>query len=163
MDMGRLLARRGDVREGERLFREALRILQPLEDRGTLCESERSLAQLLVQRGKLEEAERLALEARKTVGPQDESSRATTRMALGLVRAAQARDEEAEKLLREALAIAVETDFTYVRFEVLNALAAFLRDRGRTDEAEPLEREAAAWSGIVWGQPEQAPPLDAVR
>ncbi len=161
--LGWLAWRAGDLEHADKLFRESIRILKPLEDRGTLCESERSLAQLLVQRGKLEEAERVALEARKTVGPQDESSRATTRIALGVVRAAQGRDDEAEKLLREALAIAVDTDFNFVRFEVLTALAAFLRERGRPQEAEPLEREAGEWSGFFWGQPESAPPIDAVR
>jgi class 3 adenylate cyclase/tetratricopeptide (TPR) repeat protein len=148
--------RRGHLDRAEKRFRESIRILKPLEDRGTLCESQRSLAQLLVQRGKLEEAERVAHEARKTVGPQDQSSRATTRMVLGLVRAAQGRDEEAEKLLREALAIAADSGFNYVRYEVLRALAGFLRERGRDGEAEPLEEEAAEWSPLIWGQPELA-------
>ena len=148
--------RRGDVDVADRLFRESIRILKPLEDRGTLCESERSLTQLLVQRGKLEEAERVALEARKTVGPNDESSRATTRMALGLVRAAQRRDDEAEELLREALDIALATDFSYVRYEVLQALAAFLRERDRVSEAEAFEQQASQWRGLVWGQPQLA-------
>ena len=114
--------RRGDLAAAEQLFRESIRILKPLEDRGTLCESQRSLAQVLVEQGKLEEAERYALEARKTVGPHDMHSRATTRMALGLVRAAQGRDEEAEALLREALDILDGTD--------LPALSAFEPARG---------------------------------
>ena len=95
--------RRGDLAAAERRFRDAIRILKPLEDRGTLCESQRGLAQVLVQRGKIDEAESYALESRETVGPHDNVSRSTTRMALGLVRAAQGRDEEAEALLREAL------------------------------------------------------------
>ena len=161
--LGWLAWRTGDLDRADKLFRESIRILKPLEDRGTLCESERSLAQLLVQRGKLEEAERVAHEAHKTVGPQDASSRATTRMALGLVRAAQGRDEEAEAHLREALAIATATDFNFVRREVLMALARFLRERSRADEAEPLERDAAVWGDIVWGQPEPHAQADAVR
>jgi class 3 adenylate cyclase/tetratricopeptide (TPR) repeat protein len=148
--------RRGRLDEADKRFRESIRILKPLEDRGTLCESQRSLAQLLLQRGKVEEAERVALEARKTVGPQDVSSRATTRMALALVRAAQGRDDEAEKLLREALEIAAESGFNYVRYEVLRALAAFLRERGRDVEADALEAETQPWRGVVWGQPELA-------
>ena len=89
-------AARGDLAAAERRFREAIRILKPLEDRGTLCESQRGLAQLLLAARQVDEAERFALEARETVGPHDNVSRATTRMALGLVRAAQGRDEEAE-------------------------------------------------------------------
>ena len=87
----------GDLGLAERRFREAIRILTPMEDRGALCESQRALAQLLVERGEIEEAERWALEARKTVGPHDMASQASTRMALGIVRAAQGRDEEAER------------------------------------------------------------------
>ena len=40
--------RRGDLPAAERRFRDAIRILKPLEDRGTLCESQRGLAQILV-------------------------------------------------------------------------------------------------------------------
>ena len=46
----------------ERL-REAIRLLKPLEDRGTLVESQRILAQVLLGQHRLEEAERLALDA----------------------------------------------------------------------------------------------------
>jgi class 3 adenylate cyclase/tetratricopeptide (TPR) repeat protein len=134
----------GALPAAERLFREAIRILKPLEDRGTLCESQRGLAQVLVALGRIEEAERFALESRKTVGPHDQSSRATTRMALGLVRAAQGRNEEAEELLREALELVSETDFNVVRVELLEALVGFLRDRGRASEAAAFEAELAA-------------------
>ncbi len=136
----------GDAVGAERRFRDAIRILQPVEDRGTLCESQRALAQVLLENGKTDEAERYALEARMTVGQHDHSSRATTRMALGLVRAAQGRDEEAETLLREALAVIVDTDLLHVRCEVLTALADFLRDRGRDEEAALLRGELAGYT-----------------
>ena len=141
---------RGDLGRAEKLFRESIRILKPLEDRGALCESQRGLAQLLVAQGKLDEAERLALESRKTVGPHDETSRATTRMALGLVRAAQGRNEEAEQLLTEALAIVEQTDFNGTKIEVATALANFLRDRGREDEAVDVERRVAHLGPLAW-------------
>jgi ATP/maltotriose-dependent transcriptional regulator MalT len=143
---------RGDLARAEKLFRESIRILKPLEDRGALCESQRSLAQLLVAQGKLDEAERLALEARKTVGPHDETSRATTRMALALVRAAQGRDEEAEHLLTEALEIVERTDFNSVKIEVATALANFLRDRGREDEALEVERRVSHLGPLAWSK-----------
>jgi Flp pilus assembly protein TadD len=72
------------------------------------------------------------------------SSRATTRMALGIVRAAQGRDEEAEALLREALEIIQATQLTASTLEVLETLAGFLRERGRVDEADVYAEEAAA-------------------
>ena len=143
---------RGDEARAEKRFRESIRVLKPLEDRGALCESQRGLAQLLLALGRVEEAERLALESRKTVGPYDQSSRATTRMALGLVRAAQGRDEEAERLLREALELIQPTDFEGTKLEVAGALAAFLESRGRDDEAAELEPLLAAHGSIAWAE-----------
>jgi class 3 adenylate cyclase/tetratricopeptide (TPR) repeat protein len=138
-----IAARKQDLSRAERLFRESIRILKPLEDRGTLCESQRGLAEVLVAQRRLEEAERVALESRKTVGPNDNSSRATTRIALALVRLAQGRVDEAEGLTREALDIVAPTGFLGTRVEVLRALARFLRARGRTDEAADYEAQLA--------------------
>jgi class 3 adenylate cyclase/tetratricopeptide (TPR) repeat protein len=141
--------RRGDLHAADRRFRDAIRILKPLEDRGTLCESQRGLAQILVVLKKIDEAERYALEARETVGPHDTISRATTRMALGIIRAAQGRDEEAETLLREAVAVVDGKDLLLIRRELLTALAAFLRERGRVDEAEEYEAELAGYDAAL--------------
>ena len=135
--------RKGDAAGAEKLLREAIRILKPLGDRGTLVESQRQLAQVLLGKGKIEEAERFALESRETVGPGDMSSRATTRVALGLVRAAQGRDEEAEGLFREALDILAETEFRDYCVEPLETLAQFLRERGRGDEAVDFDERLA--------------------
>ena len=130
---------KGDTKRAEKLFRESVRVLTPLEDRATLCESQRSLAQLLIELGKLAEAERFALAARETVGPQDMTSVSTTTMALGLVRGAQGRDEEAEQLLREAYELIAPTEHRRHKVEALEALAQFLRARGREDEATEVE------------------------
>ena len=141
---------KGEPARAEKLLRESIRVLAPLEDRATLCESQRSLAQLLVEQGKLDEAERLALEARHTVGPQDLTSLATTAMALGIVRAAQGRDEEAEELLREAHKTVAETDHKRSQLETLFQLHKFLRQRGRLDEAQELgTSEALAEVGFT--------------
>jgi class 3 adenylate cyclase/tetratricopeptide (TPR) repeat protein len=129
----------GDLTRSERIFRESIRLLATLEDRATLCESQRSLAELLLAEGRVDEAERFALAARETVGPHDVTSLATTAMSLGLVRAAQGRDEEAEELLREAYDTISTTLHRSGQRETLEALAQFLRDRGRDDEAAELE------------------------
>jgi len=137
--LGLVRWRKGDHAGAEQVLREAIRMLKPLEDRGTLVETQRTLAQVLLEQGKVDEAERYALESRQTVGPRDMHSRATTRVALGLVRAAQGQDEEAEALLREAFEILDATDYRRYRIEPLEALATFLRERGRAAEAAPYE------------------------
>ena len=138
--LGRLAQRERDYESAERYFREALKLLKAMRDRGFLCEVQRMLAQVLVAQRRLEEAERLALEARETVGREDRVSQITTSMALGIVRAAQGRDEEAERLLRGAVDAIAATPFRSSEPEVLRELIAFLRERGRDEEAGPYER-----------------------
>jgi hypothetical protein len=89
------------------------------------------------------EAERFALEARETVGPQDALSQITTTFALGVVRAAQGRDGEAEQLLVSALERAQSGPFRLIEREALERYARFLRERGRDDEAAPLDERLA--------------------
>jgi len=60
-------------------------------------------------------------------------------MALGLVRAAQGRDADAEKLMRDAIDIVAEVDYRYIERECIAALASYLRSKGRDDEAQPFE------------------------
>ena len=115
-----------------------VRLLKPIEDRGTLCESQRLLAQVLIMQGKLDEAERFALEAQETVGPQDATSLATTSLALAELRAAQDRDDEADELYTEALAQIKSTDFKRTELEILESYVPFLRDR-RPADATPYE------------------------
>ncbi|MDQ2983720.1 MAG: AAA family ATPase [Actinomycetota bacterium] len=142
--LARVAAKKGDSKRAERLYRESIAVLKPLEDRGMLCEAQRGLAQVLLDRGDVDQAEHYALKARETVGPQDVSSRSSTALALGLVRAAQGRDEEADALLRESLALLDPTEGMKLCFEPLRARAQFLRERGRDDEAVEFEERLAA-------------------
>ncbi|MGZ8687298.1 MAG: tetratricopeptide repeat protein, partial [Gaiellaceae bacterium] len=142
--LGRVAWKRGDLSLAEERLRQAIRMLTPLQDRGTLVESQRMLAQVRLEQGRMEEAERLALQARETVGAHDVTSDATTRLALGVVRAAQGRDDEAEELLRDAVAILRDTGFRRYEVEPLAELAAFLRARGRAQEAVGVDQELAA-------------------
>ncbi len=133
--LGEVSSRRGDVRQAERLARESIRVLKPLEDRGTLCESQRLLAEVLVDQERLAEAERVALEAVETTGPHDVSSQASTRFALAKVRVAQGRDGEAEALMRDGLDRIAGTGYRSLEVWATSTLDAFLRERGRPDEA----------------------------
>ena len=142
--LGTLALNRGQLEEADEHLREAMKILKKAGDRAYLCEVQRSLAEVKLEEGKLEEAARLALEARETVGPQDMVSQITTQFTLGLVRAAQGKDVEAEQLLRDALARAEESPFRLIEREALERLVKFLRERGRDSEAEPYEDRIAS-------------------
>jgi tetratricopeptide (TPR) repeat protein len=137
--LGSLAWKRGDLEEAEESFRESIRILKKLGDRPYLCESQRALAELLVINGKVDEAERFALEARETVGPQDAMSQITTTFSLAVVRAAQGRDAEAEELFQSALGRVEDSPFRLIERETLERYVRFLNERGREDEAAPLE------------------------
>ncbi len=136
--LGILALMRDEPARAEQLFRKSVKLLKSIEDRATLCESQRLLAQALIRQGKLDEAEGFALEARETVGPQDATSLATTAMALAELRAAQGRDDEADELYTEALAQVEATDFRRTELEVLESYVPFLRDR-RPAAATPYE------------------------
>src|SRR5581483_1162875 len=94
----------------------------------------------------LDEAERLALEARETVGPDDRVSLSTTRLALGVVRAAQHRDDEAEALMLEAVEGFALYEVRALEHWALRYLAEFLRSRGRDDDAVVYEERRAGLS-----------------
>ena len=78
------------------------------------------------------------------MGPHDQISRATTRLALGLVRGAQGRDEEADALFVEAMEIVRATENLNVRVDMARKVARYLREHGRDAEADAYEDEADA-------------------
>jgi ATP/maltotriose-dependent transcriptional regulator MalT len=115
-----------------------------MRERGTLCESQRYLAQLLLAQGRVDEAEKFALAARETVSAEDTVSRATTRIALAQVRAVQGRHEEAETLFAEALEIVSDSEHCRILLDVLPPYADFLRALSRPEEAAALDERLAA-------------------
>jgi class 3 adenylate cyclase/tetratricopeptide (TPR) repeat protein len=133
----------GHPEKAEKLLRESIRLLAPMRERGTLCESQRYLAQLLLEQGRVDEAEKFALAARDIVSPEDTVSRATTRVALAQVRAAQGRDDEAEALFAEALEIVSEGEHCRILLDIVPPYSEFLRARGRAAEAAELDARLA--------------------
>jgi len=147
--LGWMARLRGDLKRAEKLLREAMRITLTRGDRGVLPDFQAELATTLADAGKVDEAERLAAEARANSLPGDPGCLVAATTALGAVRAAQARDEEAEELYRSALAQARESDWPVLEIEPLERLTAFLRERGRADEAADYERRAAELAAPV--------------
>jgi tetratricopeptide (TPR) repeat protein len=130
----------GLAEQSEKEFREAARVFQANEELSRLSEAHRALAEALLVTGRLEEADRFATLARSEVSAQDLTSQSSTMTTLGLVRAAQGSDEEAEALLREALGFLDGTDYRLLQAEARVGLARFLRARDRVDEAAEVER-----------------------
>jgi class 3 adenylate cyclase/tetratricopeptide (TPR) repeat protein len=141
--LGLLAWETGNPAKAEKLFRESIRLLAPMRERGTLCESQRYLAQLLLDEGRIDEAEKYALAARETVSAEDIVSRATTRIALAQVRAAQGRNAEAETLFSEALEIVSGAEHCRILLDVLPPYAEFLRGLDREAEAVELDARLA--------------------
>jgi hypothetical protein len=100
---------------------------------------------------KIDEAERHALAANALVSPHDLTSRSASLTTLALVRVAQGRHDEAERLLREAIALLEGTGFRLLEIAPLAALAEFLRSRDRGSEAVEIEAQLPvpipAWLG----------------
>jgi hypothetical protein len=84
-----------------------------------------------------------------TVGDDDLSSRATTTMTLGLVRAAQGREADAEELLLEALALVEHTGFRGLEAWITTRLEEFLREHGRDEDAARYRERLAELSPAV--------------
>jgi tetratricopeptide (TPR) repeat protein len=104
--------------------------------RGRIPESEQLLALCLLARGDVAGAALHAERAVEVVATDDWASVASTRSALGRVREAQGRFEEAERLLTDAVAVIERTDYVGTYWEYQSALANFLLRRGRVAEGQ---------------------------
>jgi class 3 adenylate cyclase/tetratricopeptide (TPR) repeat protein len=127
-NLGQVLFLRGDAAQAEKTLRDAVRRLRTTHEQGFLTEAERQLAEVLVVQGKLGEAERLVNEAQRRVGPGDAWTRASLLHALGVVRAAQGRTDEAETAFEDALAIIEPTMYANLTDSVRASLESL---RGR--------------------------------
>jgi tetratricopeptide (TPR) repeat protein len=141
--VGATLQALGDLEGAERMLRDSVRILSGAKDRAHGCEAQRLLAELLVEQGELAEAERFALAARETVGADDRYSVSTTKLALGRVRAAQGRDDEAEMLLQDAADELRSYGLASAERDAQRALGQFFRALGRDSEAAAAEERLA--------------------
>jgi tetratricopeptide (TPR) repeat protein len=143
LNLGWVARQQGDLKRSEKLFREALRITSARGDHGLVPDYQAALATTLADLGKVDEGERLALEARANAVPEDTSCQIFALTALGAIRAAQGRDNEAEELLRSAISLAEGSDYKLFELHPLERLADVLRGRGREDEAAVYEARMA--------------------
>jgi class 3 adenylate cyclase/tetratricopeptide (TPR) repeat protein len=139
----------GDLARARGYFERQASLLEGISHGGRLPEAYRSLAEVALARGDIGGAEEHALRAREIVEPDDWATVASTAATLGRVRAAQARDEEAEALLREGVAIIERTQFRIGAIELYQALAEFLLARGREEGEHWYEMARDAGDGIL--------------
>ena len=132
--------RAGDLEKAEKLAREGIRILKPLEDSGTLCEVQRFLAEVLLDQGKLDEAELYALKAVETVGPQDVSSQASTKRRSHSSAPSRAGTRRPRRSCSEAIDILERSEYSRFLSDPLEAMIQFLEERERFEEIEAFER-----------------------
>ena len=143
LKLGWLARAKGDLKGSEKLFREALRITTTRGDRGLVPDFQAALATTLAELGKIDEAERLANDARAHAVPEDTGFQIFALTALAMIRGAQGRDDEAEAQFRSAIDLASGSDLSLFELHPLEHLVAFLRDRGRNDEAALYEARIA--------------------
>jgi tetratricopeptide (TPR) repeat protein len=134
---------KGDLARSEKLMRESIRLLAPLGQHRELAEIQAELGRVLAEQGKVDEAERFVVEAQEYLPHAEPQLRLFIVLALAAVRIAQEREDEAEELFVEALAISDEVDFTALEAEVLRRIIRFLEDSGRNGKATPYEERLA--------------------
>jgi class 3 adenylate cyclase/tetratricopeptide (TPR) repeat protein len=131
-NLGDVYEQRGDLALAERTLRESVRRLRGTQEQAFLAEAERRLAEVLVRRGKIDEAEAVVAEAQVRVGRDDVWTRASILHALGLVRAAQGRADEAEEAFQKALAIIEPTMYLILTNQVRASLDELATSRAPT-------------------------------
>jgi len=139
LKLGWIARIRGDHKKAEKHLREAMRLIASRGDRGLLPDFQAALGGTLADLGKIEEAERLVLEALANGVPEDTGCKIVATTALAAVRAAQGRDDEALASFRTAIELTQAENAKAYEIEPLERVAAFLRDRGREEEAAPYE------------------------
>lgn len=146
--IGRLLVIKGVTAQAMPYYERALAISQQMEETGWRPEIERDLAFALLQLGDLAGAAAHAEAGVQVVAADDWASVASTKMALGRVRAQQGRAKEGETLLRDAVAIMERTDYVAERWEQYLSLTEFLVGLGRQEEANDWMGKARAIAAL---------------
>ena len=94
-----------------------------------------NMADLYVEIGRIDEADRYASAAISGLGDDDVEARAQGLAAMGRVHAARGNFDAAERIAREAVAMAETTDYIHRRGAVTEHLAAVLAAAGKRAEA----------------------------
>jgi len=132
----------GDAAAAERELRPAFEALERMGNLGHLSSLAPRLADALFAQGRDEEALRLTELAEPLGVPEDADAQVSWRRVRAKVLARRGEFEEAERLGREATAIASDTDLLDLRAEAFADLAEVLRLAGRPEESAAAIQEA---------------------
>jgi class 3 adenylate cyclase/tetratricopeptide (TPR) repeat protein len=120
----------GDPVAAERELRTCLNALVEMGEQGGQSTVAAALSHALVEQGRLDEAEEMVAESELTAAEDDVSSLVLGRSARARVLAARGKDEEAERLARDALAHSETTDDLNMRGDTLVDLGEVLSGAG---------------------------------
>ena len=134
----------GDPAAAERLLRPSYETLEAFGERGNLSTIAALLAESIRRQGLLAEAERLTEVSEELAAEDDALSQVSWRATRAKARALAGDVAGAERLARDAVAVAERTDWPNLCGEALGALAEVLASAGRTDEAAAAAARAAA-------------------
>jgi ATP/maltotriose-dependent transcriptional regulator MalT len=132
----------GDPEQAERELLSAYEFLEQMGEKATLSTLAAILAEVKYQQEDFEEAERLTLVSSEASTEDDFLSQMAWRSTRAKLLARKGEFEAAEKLSREAIAIATRTDFVDTHAAVMMDLAEVLRLAGRIEEAPEAAAEA---------------------
>ena len=134
----------GDIAAAESYFRDGYRTLEALGEQGNLAGLAVYLAAALHGLGRDEEADVLAAKAARRGNPDDAEVQILWRLTRSRIRSAAGAAAEAERLAREAVAIADRTDATSIRGDALVTLADILARAGAEKDAREVARRACS-------------------
>jgi predicted ATPase len=125
----------GDAEAAERSLRTGIEVLEEMGDRALVSTTAAFLGQALLAQARAGEAERFASLSEELAAADDLITQVLWRAVKARILAAGARREEAERLAREAVALAERSDFINHRADALMDLGIVLRQVGRAEEA----------------------------
>jgi class 3 adenylate cyclase/tetratricopeptide (TPR) repeat protein len=132
----------GDLVASEGSFRSAVEVLERMGDRGRLSGCLGDFVRTELELGHYDETLLLTDRCRELAAPHDVISQILWRSLRSRVLALRGEIHEAERLAREAVALARTTDMPLETGEALVDLAEVLREARRPEEAQPLVQEA---------------------
>jgi tetratricopeptide (TPR) repeat protein len=134
----------GDLAAAERELRAGYAVYQQMGEKSHLSSLAAYLADVLFLRDRDQEARRFTEISEAAAAPDDLLSQVRWRGTRAKILARQGRVLQAERMAKEAVKLAAQTDWLDQHADALLDLAEVVRRAGRSDEADSLIEEALA-------------------